>query len=396
MNKQVARLLHPKSKLILLVLSLGLTIMMTACGAFPRVLAEQRIFLDLSLEFLGEYHLPKQDYQNTPVGGLSDLTYNPKANSFYVLSDDRSVKAPARFYTLNMSITPAGLDNVAIEGVTFLKNEQGQTYPKGNIDPEGISLSPRGTVFISSEGAIAKGISPFIKEYDLKSGQAKLNVPLPQRYLPNSEDQPPRGIQDNLGFEPLTISAPSVVPEDPFRLFTATESALIQDSPDNNPEENSRIRFLHYVINPFGEPVLVAEHLYPLDLPPDDSFYYGLTAITALEKEGYFLTLERSLGLSGFGAKIFQVINTNANDTSSFVSFHGVKQINPLNKKLLLDLNELGIELDNLEGMSLGPHLSDGSQTLVLVSDDNFKQEQVTQFLVFRLVQLKRVIPNPD
>lgn len=368
------------------VFGICLMLIVTACGISPRVMADQRMFLPLSVEFLGEYRLPKQDYQQTPVGGLSDLTYNRQANRFYVISDDRSVGAPARFYTFNISINPKGIDNVTLEGVTFLKNEQGQPYPKDSIDPEGIALSPRGTVFISSEGAIAKGISPFIKEYDLKTGQAKLNVPLPQRYLPNSAEQPPRGIQDNLGFEPLTISAPSVIPDDPFRLFTATELALIQDSPDNIPQENSRIRFLHYVINPFGEPVVVAEHLYPLDLPSNDSLYYGLTALTALEKEGYFLSLERTFGLSGFGSKIFQVMNTNANDTSGFVSFHGVDKINPLQKKLLLDLRDLNIELDNLEGMSLGPHLPDGSQTLVLVSDDNFRGEQFTQFLVFRLI----------
>nr|WP_157867612.1 esterase-like activity of phytase family protein [Gloeothece citriformis] len=360
-------------------------VMMSACGTSPQVMAEQRMFLDLSLDYLGEYQLPKQTYQDTLVGGLSDLTYNPQTNRFYAVSDDRSVNAPARFYTLNLNITPAGLEGVTIESVTFLKNEQGQTYPKDTIDPEGISLSPRGTVFISSEGAIAQGILPFIKEYDLKSGQTRLNVPLPQRYLPNTEDESLQGIQDNLGFEPLTVAGFSLIPDDPFRLFTATESALIQDSPDNTPEENSRLRFLHYVINPFGAPVLVAEHLYPLDLPPDDALYYGLTAMNALEKEGYFLTLERTLGLSGFGAKIFQVTNTNANDTSNFKTFHGVDQINPLQKKLLLDLTELGIELDNLEGMALGPHLPDGSRTLVLVSDDNFREEQVTQFLVFRL-----------
>ncbi|WP_013320305.1 esterase-like activity of phytase family protein [Gloeothece verrucosa] len=365
-------------------------VIVTACSVSGRVMAEQRMFLDLSLEFLGQYQLPKQNYQETPVGGLSDLTYNNKINRFYVISDDRSLLAPARFYTFNLNISPTGIDKATIEGVTFLKNEQGQTYPKNSIDAEGIALSPRGTVFISSEGVISQGVAPFLEEYDLTNGQAKLNVPLPQRYLPNSSDGPPRGIQNNLGFEPLTISAPSVIADDPFRLFTATEAALIQDSPDHTTEENSHIRFLHYVINPFGKPLVVAEHIYPLDTPPDDALYYGLTALTALPKEGYFLSLERTLSLTGFGAKIFQVINTNANDTSSFETLHEITQINPLQKKLLLDLSELNIELDNLEGMSFGPHLPDGSPTLVLVSDNNFKDEQVTQFLLFKLVQSSR------
>jgi hypothetical protein len=51
----------------------------------------------------------------------------------------------------------------------------------------------------------------------------------------------------------------------------------------------------------------------------------------------------------------------------------------------VLDLSTLGIYLDNLEGMALGPRLPDGTQSLLLVSDDNFSNSQLTQFLLFRL-----------
>ena len=46
---------------------------------------------------------------------------------------------------------------------------------------------------------------------------------------------------------------------------------------------------------------------------------------------------------------------------------------------------ETEIDLDNLEGMTFGPRFADGSQTLFLVSDDNFNAEQTTQLLLFRL-----------
>jgi uncharacterized protein YjiK len=54
-------------------------------------------FRDLSLDFLGEYRLPKTKFKDTPVGGLSALTYDRQRNKFYALSDDRSQFAPARF-----------------------------------------------------------------------------------------------------------------------------------------------------------------------------------------------------------------------------------------------------------------------------------------------------------
>ena len=49
-------------------------------------------------------------------------------------------------------------------------------------------------------------------------------------------------------------------------------------------------------------------------------------------------------------------------------------------KRLLLDLDDLGIPLDNVEGMTFGPRRS-----LVLVSDNNFAAAQFTQFLVFAM-----------
>jgi hypothetical protein len=48
---------------------------------------------------------------------------------------------------------------------------------------------------------------------------------------------------------------------------------------------------------------------------------------------------------------------------------------------------DLGIPIDNIEGMTFGPTLDDGRRTLVIVSDDNFSQfsEQFTQFFVLAL-----------
>jgi hypothetical protein len=52
------------------------------------------VFLDLSLDFLGEYQLPKMKFKDTPVGGLSGLTYDRQQNRFYAISDDRGTLLP--------------------------------------------------------------------------------------------------------------------------------------------------------------------------------------------------------------------------------------------------------------------------------------------------------------
>ncbi|MEG3438421.1 esterase-like activity of phytase family protein [Pannus brasiliensis CCIBt3594] len=362
-----------------------LALVLVACGTSPRVMAQDRMFLPLSVEFLGEYRLPKEEFQGTSVGGISAITRDRQTDRFYLLSDDRSERNPARFYTARLELNGTKLEKVSIEGVTTLKNANGETYPKGSIDPEGIALSPRNTFFISSEGAVKQGIAPSIAEFD-RSGQVKTPLAIPTRFLPDAENR--RGIRENLGFEALTLGITSTLPDDPFRLFTANESALVQDSPTGKSIENRRVRLLHYVIDPIGSPVLVAEHLYLLDEAPDSAIYHGLTELLALEREGYFLSLERTFGLEGFGAKLFQVVNASATDTSKITSLSGeleTLQVRPLEKKLLLDLGTLGIDLDNLEAMAIGPRLPSGDRSLILVSDDNFRKDQVTQFLLFRL-----------
>jgi hypothetical protein len=52
-------------------------------------------------------------------------------------------------------------------------------------------------------------------------------------------------------------------------------------------------------------------------------------------------------------------------------------------KSLLLNLDTLGIPLDNVEGMTFGPRLPDGRRSLILVSDNNFSPMAFTQFLLF-------------
>lgn len=374
----------------LIALVLVLSSLLTAC-ALPRVNAQERMFLNLSLEFLDEYKLPKRKFEGTPVGGLSGITYDRQRDRFYAISDDRGYYAPARFYTLklildsNSSNTPR-IQKVEVEGVTFLKDEQDQPLPIGEINPEGIAFAAPNRVYISSEGVSHKGIPPFIHEVDLETGSFLRNLPIPKRYVPDSSDEQTVGVQDNLGFESLTLNPRGFgdASVDPYRLFTATEAPLVQDLDLPDSELPPKNRLLHYLIGD-GPPVLISENLYSLDNSARWSIYNGLTELLALPQSGHLLSLERTFGFLGYGAKIFQLSMGNATDTSRIASLKGeLTKVEPINKKLVLDLSDLGIVLDNLEAMTLGPRLPDGSQSLILLSDDNFNQDQVTQLILCR------------
>ena len=378
----------PRFSLSLLIISTLLPL--SACKLPERVTAEERMFRDFSLELVDQYVIPKDKFQDTVVGGLSAIAYSPEQDLFYVLSDDRGKRSPARFYTFGLEVKKNEQNQIKIasfepQNVTLLFDESGKKYKKGKIDPEGLAISPRNTIYISSEGDPSKDVEPFIAEYELATGKKLSDLRIPQRYLTKDSS---KGIQENSAFESLSINRTGL-PQDPFRVFTATENSLLQDK-SLEGEDQARIRFLHYLVNPVGEPIIVAEHLYLLESAPIEVVSNGLTEMLALKTEGYFLSLERTYGFTGAGAKIFQVVVGNATDTSNIESLRGnIGQVQPLKKKLLFDLADLEIYLDNLEGMTEGPRLPDGSRSLVLISDDNFNDEQISQVLLFRLTDNK-------
>ena len=401
------------------LLAVGLGLGLGGCG-LPQVSAESRLLLPLSAEFLGVVLLPKQRVMDTPVGGLSALAYDRPADRFLALSDDQSNLASARFYTLKVDwpgspladrpadrpgIAPPGVDSppmsppsnglaqVTIEQVTPLKEESGEAFRAGAIDPEGLALTPRNTVLIASEGNVQQGIAPFIREFDRTTGVAvRQPLPLPTHYLPGTfPNGEPRGIRNNLGFESLGIvpvgANPS--PVEPFRAFVATEANLTQDlesEPTPPPPIPPRSRILHISLGD-GPPFPISEHLYELDASPSGALFNGLVDLTPIDQGGHFLSLERTFDpLNGFGAKLFQVALGTATDTASYESLRGpLPGVTPAYKQLLLDFQTLGIPIDNLEGLAIGPRLPDGRQSVLLVSDDNFREEQATQFILLAL-----------
>jgi hypothetical protein len=389
------------SKVLVWILLFSLGGLGLSSCALPRVSAEARLFAPLKLELVDDYTLPPTSFQDVPVGGLSGLAYDAAKGVFYSISDDRSGFAPARFYTLKPKLGTdkttgqTEIKTIDIKSVTALKNPKGETYPRNTIDTEGIVLSPRGTVFVSSEGVAKDGIAPFVNEFDLQTGAFVGALPIPEHYLPKKgPDGEREGIQDNLGFEGLTMGVDGTA--DLFRLFVATESSLAQDLPPKDSDEPTRVRLMHYSLM-MGRADLTGEYLYEFDKAPLGTVDQGLSEILSVDNAGHFLALERTFGLTGFNGKIFQFTMAGASDTSAIAALQPKPPTPPapVRKTLVLDLADLGITIDNVEGMALGPVLADGSKSLLIVTDDNFSKDQVTQFLLFRLVNADETLVPP-
>lgn len=364
-------------------------------SATPSALQDRQTVTNL--EFLGEATFPTGFiFGGTQVGGLSGLTYDATEGLYYAISDDRSQMNPARFYTLQIDLSDGRLEDgdITFTGVTTLLDASGNPFPEASLDPEGIALSPNGTLYIASEGDADRLINPFIHEFSL-SGQQLAALPIDPKYLPQASQT--SGIRNNLAFESLTLS-----PDERF-LYTATENALFQDGAAATVDNGSLSRIVKYDLST-GE--VVAEFVYEVEAVPHQPIpagrfnVNGLVELLATDNDGSFLALERGFS-SGVGntIKLYEVRSQGALDVRGLF---GLLHETPLEddgdlsspgsfdvdravaKRELIDIGrDLGIAPDNLEALVFGPKQADGRQILLIASDNNFNGSQVTQFLAF-------------
>lgn len=358
-------------------LALGALLLAAAAGCSPG--GEAAEAPPSPFPFLGEARLASDMvFEGTPVGGLSGITYDGGRGVYYAISDDRSERAPARFYTLRIDLAggrlaPAG---VQVVGVTTLLGQDGKPFAEWSLDTEGIAFSAAGTLFISSEGDTRRGVAPWVGEFSL-DGHLRRFLAVPQAYLPGDDV----GVRDNLAFEALSLTP------DGADLFTATENALAQDGPEADRTHRSPSRLLRFDV---ASGRATAEYLYLVDplarppLVPGTFAVNGLVELIALDGQD-LLALERSYATGvGNSIRLYRISLAGADPITGRRRLElGRDPLQPVGKRLLLDFGQLGLELDNLEGMTLGPALPDGQRALVLVSDDNFSSSQLTQFLAF-------------
>ena len=336
--------------------------------------------VDAPQRFLGEETLPTGfTFEDTEVGGLSGISYDAARDVYYAISDDRSTIDPARFYTLSIDLSDGSLDDgdVTVLDVTTLLDRSGQPFAPGSLDPEGLALTPDDTVVITSEGDAIQLIDPFVREFTLDGRQIS-NLAVPNYYDPAADAT--SGIRNNLALESAGIT------RDGNFLFTATENALIQDGPAATLTTTSPARLLRY--NQIGmldqEFVYVVAAVQDPPIPSDAFATNGLVDLLPLSPTR-MLALER-----GFSTGVGNDVRLYLVDTAGATNVRGLRAlpadlsgVQVVQKTLLFNLDRLGITLDNLEGLTFGPVLPDGRQSLVIVSDNNFSPTQFTQFLAF-------------
>jgi hypothetical protein len=369
-------ILRERLKILTLVCALAVALAAPSSAAAGRDKAP-------ALEFLGEEILPTGlQFEGTEVGGLSSIAYHAERDLYYVISDDQSVIDPARFYTFDLDVADGDLDpgDVVVADVSTLLDASGQPFAAASFDPEGLALTEGDELVITSEGIAARLIPPWVRLFGLDGAQLD-DLPVPRAFIPDAIPQT-RGVRQNLGFESgATVGR---------YFFTGSEGALVQDGPAASLTAESPARLLRYNLKtgrPDRQYVYWTDTIAEPPVPITSFAVNGLVELLPLDKHS-FLSMERSFSVGAPGTgntiKLHTVELAGAKNVNGRESLAGqLDDIRPVEKTLLIDLDSLGIPLDNVEGMAFGPDLPDGRRSLILVSDNNFAPAQFTQFLLF-------------
>lgn len=347
------------------------------------------------LQFLGEMDVPHNlQFKNTTVGGLSGIDYDVANNVYYLISDDRSDINPARFYTAKVFITPKGIDSLVFVDVKSLLQFDGTVYPNSKQnpaktpDPEAIRYNPITKQFVwSSEGERITNKKDTVLENPAitsisADGKYIDTFVLPPQLIMHANEKGPRrnGVLEGLTFA-----------NNYKQLYVNVEEPLYEDGPRAMLYDTTAwIRILKYDV---GTKQPISQYAYKLD-----PIAYPSTPVDAFKLNGVpdilsigtnkLLVMERSFssGRLACTIKVYETDLSKATDIKNNESLQVNKGFTPATKKLLLNMDKLGIYIDNIEGMTFGPTLPNGHKTLICVADNNFAILEKTQFLLFEVI----------
>ncbi len=245
-------------------------------------------------------------------------------------------------------------------------------------DLEGIVALPDGTFVMSEEGHLAAGRSERWEPRLLhasRDGTVTDLIEFPKAFRLSVNGK--TGVRDNKGFEALAIT-PSA------HLIAGLEGPLLQDGAVTF-ERGAAGRLVEFAKR--GSTYQVTkQYRYMISPTPRVEGFdavcsdgeNGLVELLALS-DTHLLAMERAC-----------LVNPETHFVMNPIQLFAVELAGgEARKRLLLDFKDVQprlsaalSRLENFEGMTFGP-IVNGVKTLLIVSDDNFRAEQKTAFLLF-------------
>ena len=346
-------------------------------------------------------------------GGFgSDLTYTGHDNVFVAAPDrgpfDGLTDVPYldRFYFLHITVDAnAPFPNIrtVLLDTRFLKDKGGENFvgAAGNfvlndelatqrLDPEGIRVSPHGTIYISDE------YGPYIFEFN-HQGHLLHRLEVPSKFFISNPSADPNteltgnlaGRQANRGMEGLAISP------DGKTLFGIMQNALIQDN-GLAPNSTDRLGLNNRIIKFDLQTGETREYVYVLDAINRGQ---GVCEILAIN-DNEFLVVERdnrsflqSPPQAPTRKTIYKIDLRGATDVSDIASLPAgalPAGVTPVSKQLFINLLDPDLNLaatipEKIEGLAWGPDLPDGRHLLYVISDNDLNPGLATQIYAFAI-----------
>lgn len=346
----------------------------------------------LSLKYVGETAVVTgAKFDNTTIGGLSGITFG---NGFLnAVSDDKGRYGEPRIYQFELKISDKAV-NLIPKSATYVKGLRKEGSRKAFLDLEGLVSLADGDFLISSEGN--NDLKPRSMPRIFRTGadgKWKSDFTIPDKFLPERTGQQSKGVQNNGAFEGLTAT------RDGKFVFTGLEAPLTQDIDMENETNGDKVRILKFEDRGAerGYYTPVAEFVYHMDPFRDNEvgkeIFRGISEILAVS-ETKMIVLERGARIHGKGWKstvgLYLADLSKATDTLAMTKLAGHK-VTVAEKVKLVDFETDLVkargkkEVQNFEALAFGPNLPDGRRTLLVMSDNNFSKNEVTELLVFAI-----------
>ena len=347
-----------------------------------------------SLKLISSIEIPFDEmFQNTKVGGLSGIDYDAKNDLYYLISDDRSVFSDSRFYTAKIRLLENKVERIDFQSVSTLKNEGGKVFgnwnttPNTSADPEDIRFNSKtNTLVWSNEGARVitadKEIlqNPSLNFMDLK-GDYMGNITLPENLKMQKLEKGPR---NNGTLEGITFDKKYK------NIYTNIEEPLFEDGNQASTSKGGLIRLYQFNTKTKKNTAQFGYQLEPIAREPVPKGAFAVNGVSAIQYYGknQLLVVERSYstGTQACTVKVFLCGLKKATNVKNHPSLQNQK-LELVSKKLMLNMDDLGIFIDNIEGLTFGPILTNGNPSIIFVSDNNFSDKQKTQVLVFEVLE---------
>ncbi len=282
---------------------------------------------------------------------LSGITY-AGGNSYYTVSDNGATYG---LYTCTIQLSDDGKTINSFQVATT----NNAVKPSGTSDLEGVAYDPStGNVWMADES------KKTIKEYNPTTGATVQSLDIPAVMKSNAS---------NYGFESLTMSG------DGLTLWTCNEEGLTCDDSVSSYSKGTVVR-----LNKFTRPTVndgfTLAAMYPYQTEKwrysqdvSNKARHGVADLCALP-DGSLLVLERDLSFSSsisgtLTFYIYHVDTSSATDVQSYASLSNGVAWTAASKTLLASEGKSLFSYGNFEGICLGPRLSNGNLSILLMSD---------------------------